>query len=413
MVCYLQFYQKYYTVTVPTQTAIFADSMTNLTKFEAMKPDNLIGLALGEEGFTIKGWIEGKKSTVLNSDYQQSMLEDNMIYIIGAAVLAVIVLLMVVCAFVCRKHKKKILSKVKDVKKKFLWNGAIRALQISYITQCMSAGTQLKLWIKGSPALKNPYAPFGLAFVLLLIVVLEYVFLRKNYDKILDEDRSFREKYGNLWAGIGRKKKLAVTTYAPVFLLRRLFLAAVPIFLFVKKAEQIQILVFTQSMFIVYYMSVRPFDTVKKMRLDLFNEIMVQIALYHLLFFTFWATHVSNLVDAEGQEVTRPRWPYHFQDLAGYSFALNIIVILIVNLVIMMKNNMAAAKNRKRLLKLQKAYRENYKKEQMEKYNSARLRNLTLLRKAKMNKRFGEKDESSETSSDGSTEGNVQLKVKA
>lgn len=73
----------------------------------------MIGLILDDKDFKLKEWIEGKKSTVLNSDYNASVLDDMMIYLIGGGVVLFLLILIVVLAYICRKHKEKLMSKVK------------------------------------------------------------------------------------------------------------------------------------------------------------------------------------------------------------------------------------------------------------------------------------------------------------
>ena len=106
-----------------------------------------------------------------------------------------------------------------------------------------------------------------------------------------------------------------------------------------------------------------------------------------------WSSHVCNLTDQKGEEITRPRWPYELQDIAGYSFAISILIILGVNLVIMMRSNMAAARNKKRLIEEQTANRIKFNKEKIEKSNNERLRLLTAKRQVKMEKKFAEEEE--------------------
>jgi hypothetical protein len=220
-------------------------AFNDLVQFEALKPDKIIGLILDDDEFTIKNWIEGKKSTVLNADHNASVLDDMMIFIVAGAVFIVVLALLIVLACVLRKFKKKIIDKIKAIKKKFFWNGFVRALQISYLTQCMTVGSQFKLLLKGSDALTptNTNVAAGMLGFLLLIIVVEFVFLYRNYETL--HLPAMKEKYENLYANIGKSKKFAVVTNAPVFLLRRLFLASIPIMLIGVKGVQIQMLVFS------------------------------------------------------------------------------------------------------------------------------------------------------------------------
>jgi hypothetical protein len=125
-----------------------------------------------------------------------------------------------------------------------------------------------------------------------------------------------------------------------------------------KQAQQIQILVFSQSLYFIYYNSVRPFNSQAKKKLDMFNEFMILIAFYHLFLFTMWSIWVCNLtqgtdengVDLEISAENRPRWPYQLQDHSGTSFSITIIFVVGVNVVLMMRNNFLSAKRKRELL---------------------------------------------------------------
>lgn len=65
---------------------------------------------------------------MLNSDYECSMFDDNMIFIIAAAVVVAVIILVIIFAYICRRYKDKLLSKVTAFRKKFFWNGFVRSL---------------------------------------------------------------------------------------------------------------------------------------------------------------------------------------------------------------------------------------------------------------------------------------------
>ena len=87
---------------------------------------------------------------MLNQDQGASIFKDMQMYLIiialGLVVLTVSLLLMVIAKF-----RKKIQEKLVAFRDKFMWNGYIRAVLISFIEQCMTVGIQIRLWLKESP----------------------------------------------------------------------------------------------------------------------------------------------------------------------------------------------------------------------------------------------------------------------
>ena len=103
-----------------------------------MNPESLIKIV--NPDFNMQDWIAGTKATVLNKDHEQSIFKDLTLYIFAAVFAVIGIILMCVAAYVCKKHKQKIIKKIKDAKDKFLWNGAIRSNQISFMEQALTVG---------------------------------------------------------------------------------------------------------------------------------------------------------------------------------------------------------------------------------------------------------------------------------
>jgi len=91
------------------------------------------------------------------------------------------------------------------------------------------------------------------------------------------------------------------------------------------------------------------------MRLDVFNEIMVQVAYYHLFEFTYFTSYAN-------------------QQGSGMSFVVIMIAITGVNLGLMIRKNFLKYRNNKRLLKIQKKYQQKAKAAAQKEENDERLR---------------------------------------
>ena len=70
-----------------------------------------------------------------------------MFMMIGA--LFVIALLVMAVFMICKKFKDKIRTKLVGLKNKMLFNGLIRSILVAYYKTLMSAGLQMRYWLRG------------------------------------------------------------------------------------------------------------------------------------------------------------------------------------------------------------------------------------------------------------------------
>jgi hypothetical protein len=127
--------------------------------------------------------------------------------------------------------------------------------------QLMTVGKQLRLWITASPAqaITDKLMAVGIGLVMLAIIPFEIIFLYKNQRKF--HRPNMIEKYDILFDGLKLRKKLALISYAPVFLIKRMIFVLIPTIFYTIPSIQIQILVFMQSIYIIYYFTVEPYIT--------------------------------------------------------------------------------------------------------------------------------------------------------
>ena len=86
---------------------------------------------------------------ITDKDQNASVLNDMKIYVFIFMV-AVVVLGGLLIFSLIKRFREKIEIKLIQVKKKFMWNGLIQSIDITYIEVCMTVGTQLTMRIKGS-----------------------------------------------------------------------------------------------------------------------------------------------------------------------------------------------------------------------------------------------------------------------
>lgn len=74
--------------------------------------------------------------------------------------------------------------------------------------------------------------------------------------------------------------------YYPLFLARRIAFVAIPTFLSNWPSYQVQMLIFLTSFYILFYMGERPHWETKRVQIEVFNELMILWACYHMICFS-------------------------------------------------------------------------------------------------------------------------------
>ena len=102
--------------------------------------------------------------------------------------------------------------------------------------------------------------------------------------------------------------------YYPIFLFRRIMFVAIPTFLFRFSYFQIMILLFFSSIYLNYYSGTRPHLDKGRVKIEIFNEIMIMLMNYHMACFSEFNLSIE------------------MQFLMGYSFIACIAIMVVVNL---------------------------------------------------------------------------------
>ena len=128
------------------------------------------------------------------------------------------------------------------------------------------------------------FALFSLMAVL-GIGLISRLYLRKNYDKL--KEQSWIDRVGSIYQGLNLKSKVNSLFHVEWFLLRRFIYAATAFYAIGNYWVQFQIL-FNCSLFTIWVIgSMRPFDSLYTMRVELVNECFLLMILYHTTFFTY------------------------------------------------------------------------------------------------------------------------------
>jgi hypothetical protein len=74
--------------------------------------------------------------------------------------------------------------------------------------------------------------------------------------------------------------------YYPIFLFRRIVFVALPTFLHIYNYFQLQLLVLLTSFYIMYYCGTKPHLTGQRVKIEVFNEVIIMLMNYHMVCFS-------------------------------------------------------------------------------------------------------------------------------
>lgn len=142
------------------------------------------------------------------------------------------------------------------------------------------------------------------------------------------KDEHLEDKFGSIYEGLNTKSKSALI-YNVIFVMRRIHLAVLALFIIDDEYSIFQVmnLIFQSLFMLIYLCLVRPFEDNLANNLEIFNEIFVLIASYHLLLFT---DHIDD-----------PDLQY----IVGWSIIGFVVINFTANIVVMMVLNIIELKN--------------------------------------------------------------------
>ena len=133
LICYLRIYDT----PIPSNAEIYMKEFIKIIEFQMLNPEALIGLFV--PGFKMKEFIVGVQNNIVSQDQEASVIGDLMMYILFGGV-GLIFLCIVLTLTLIERFRTKLLKKLMDFKAKFIWNGVIRSLTISWFGMLMTSG---------------------------------------------------------------------------------------------------------------------------------------------------------------------------------------------------------------------------------------------------------------------------------
>jgi len=288
IVCYL----KFYGVIVPTNVNIYRDQFVKLIEFNMLNPQKMV--QIWKPNFDLMDWIRGKDVMIVNKAQEASPFNDLKIFLLLGAILLGFVALLVVAWVLLRACSPKTADKIQDylkkLKQKWTWNLTIRAMDISYIQVVITCGTQFSIWhsqsIYGNP--DDMRWAFGLGFGVVLLPILFSKILHANGDKL--QTKEVREKYNNMYLDIHMNRYSSTKYYLPISMLRRVLFVMIPSLFYQYPFLQLQVFLVMNTCYLFWYGSTRPHIDRKRIAVELFNESMIMIFVYHLMIYTDFVT---------------------------------------------------------------------------------------------------------------------------
>ena len=133
-----------------------------------------------------------------------------------------------------------------------------------------------------------------------------------NKEKL--HEKEALDKCGKMYMGIATYRKNSAILYYPMFIFRRLAFVMYAHFFKDHQVFQIQFLVFSSSVYLIWYGSISPYISRRATIVETFNEFMFLCFTYHLFIFSKWTEPVERL-------------PY------GYTYLGCMVIMLFVNIV--------------------------------------------------------------------------------
>jgi MFS family permease len=306
----------------PASADIYMTQFTSLIEFKVLNPQTLIRLWNPE--FDLKSLIVGAKQQIeLSKDQRESFFDEMFIYIFLAGVFVVFVILAYIASKIFQKYSvgDKLKKMLINTRKKTFFNGMIRSFSISYIKLGVASSIQIMMMVNASQFIKeaeriNSLVIFSFMWLSLFAI---YFFIWKNQDKL--DEKEFKDKFGNLHAGIHLRRTRSNHYYFPNFLLRRLIFVLIPICLIDYPAQALQAWLFITVLYIIYFDGSTRFILIGDNILYTINDFFCLIQIYHYISFTeFNRDHLKQ-----------------FQ--MGFSMCVSMAIMLAINIGVMINKS--------------------------------------------------------------------------
>ena len=296
--CYCHFYDT----PLPGNADIYLQELTKMIELQLINPDVLI-----------RAWFNpefNKPVTVLDKDAHISVWNDVKLYVLLMVLLAVVVICMLVASLL-KCVRGSLLSGLSIIKTKFVWDYSIQFFYMAYLKLCMTVMNQIDLSARGSYYWRAIDSDWAIAIGALLVVgpLVAFIFLSTSQSL---EEPEVKAKYSNLYSDVALYRSRFGKFYSVAFAIRRIVFMAIPI-MFSDPMMQVMVFMLFHTIYLAAYVSVKPHIDCKRTCVEVFNEIVLMIFMYHL---AGWNGLIADL---------------QMQFDMGYSFIAIVLLTLCVN----------------------------------------------------------------------------------
>ena len=142
------------------------------------------------------------------------------------------------------------------------------------------------MWLQNSEYLDETtfISSCATLFILASFMIFSLVFVKKRIATL--QNKEIMEKWSNFYQDIHLTRNEYTILYYSIFLFRRIVFVAVPFCLYNWPFLQLQLLMLSQTAYVIFYSDQRPHTLPKRIKLEVFNEIIIMIIIYHLFLFS-------------------------------------------------------------------------------------------------------------------------------
>jgi len=296
-ICYCHFYDT----PLPGNAEIYIQEITKMIELQLINPDDIIRAFNPDFN---------KAVTAIDQDAHVSVWNDVKLYLFLIVVFAIVVLGMLIASLV-----KAVRSSLKEglsiIKTKFVWDYSIQFCFMAYLKLCMSVMNQIDLSNRNSYYWRatDSDGAVVIGILLLLAPVAATCFLYRSDDL---DDEEVRGKYQNLYSDVALFRNKFSKFYSIAFALRRIVFISIPV-MFSDPMIQIVVFMIFHSLYLAAYVGVKPHVDCKRAGVEVFNEVILMVFMYHL---AGWNGLIADL---------------QMQFDMGYSFIFIVLLTLCVN----------------------------------------------------------------------------------
>lgn len=257
-------------------------------------------------------------------------------FVLGVCLTAAFAIIVVKC-------RKPALIKLRKLKEKMMWNGAIRSVSIGYLNLCIAGQVKLIELRKapGEATAASWCTAVGFTIFLVGYFAGPLAYMAKHRE-VLDTPE-VRARIGNWYAGIkvsgdGEGGNRWAFLFYPFFILKRLLFVMLPFIFMGLEAQQLQCLLLCDIFYLIFYLKLNPHIERTMRRMELVNECLQLVVYYHMVLFSSFDTNAAA--------------KFEF----GYSFLVCLMCIMLVNVGVAAYESVVSARRKSRRAKAKEAY---------------------------------------------------------